>query len=305
VAITDELRFNLADMVQSRRLWFWELHGAVLLFGFTGLFGKFLHISPMMIVLGRSAFAAVSLGTFLSLTGKFPSKILSGHFGLLIVSGLILAFHWVSFFRCVQISTVAVGVLTFSTSPVFSTLIEPFVFKERWNPATLLPVALVILGVVCLVPSTNFGNHIVLGACWGTASGLAFALYTLLNRLQVRKHSPQMLSFGQNMVVAGAMLMLTPFYSPHAGPHDIALLAVLGILCTAIAQSLYIASLRGVSAQLACVVSTLEAPYGILFALILLREIPTRRSIVGGVVILSAAVLATRMQGQPVHHQSH
>jgi drug/metabolite transporter (DMT)-like permease len=215
---------------------------------------------------------------------------------LLTVSGIALAFHWVSFFHCVQISTVAVGVLTFSTSPVFSTLIEPWFFKEPWKPLTLVPAALVILGVVCLAPTTNLGNHIVLGACWGTASGLAFAIFTLLNRKQVRTLSPQMLSFGQNTVVAVSMLAMLPFYSTHITLRDAALMATLGVLCTAIAQSLYISSLRGVSGQLACIVSTMESPYGILFAMVLLGEIPPGRTLIGGAIILLAAVMATWMQ---------
>jgi drug/metabolite transporter (DMT)-like permease len=283
-------------MIRSHRLRLIELHSAALLFGLTGLFGKFLHVSPLMIVLGRSTFAAAALGVYLWFTRRFPAADLKRGWLLLTVSGIALAFHWVSFFHCVQISTVAVGVLTFSTSPVFSTLIEPWFFNEPWKPVTLVPAALVILGVVCLAPTTNLGNHIVLGACWGTASGLAFAIFTLLNRKQVRTLSPQMLSFGQNTVVAVSMLLLLPFYATHITLRDAALMATLGILCTAIAQSLYISSLRGVSGQLACIVSTMESPYGILFAMVLLGEIPPGRTLIGGTIILSAAVFATWMQ---------
>ena len=38
------------------------LHVAVALFGFAGLFGKWLALSPVAIVLGRTAIAAVALG---------------------------------------------------------------------------------------------------------------------------------------------------------------------------------------------------------------------------------------------------
>ena len=37
------------------------LHAAVALFGFAGLFGKWLALSPVAIVLGRTAIAAVAL----------------------------------------------------------------------------------------------------------------------------------------------------------------------------------------------------------------------------------------------------
>ncbi len=38
-----------------------ELHGAVFLFGFAGLFGKIISLPAMMIVLGRVVFAAIFL----------------------------------------------------------------------------------------------------------------------------------------------------------------------------------------------------------------------------------------------------
>ena len=34
-----------------------ELHAAILLLGLSGLFGKFLHLAPVLIVFGRAAFA--------------------------------------------------------------------------------------------------------------------------------------------------------------------------------------------------------------------------------------------------------
>jgi drug/metabolite transporter (DMT)-like permease len=276
----------------SHRLRLFELHSAALLFGLTGVFGKYIHASPLLIVFGRSAFASASLGVYLLFKRQLSLRVDA----MLIVSGLVLAVHWLTFFQSVQVSTVAVAVLTFSTSPVFSTLIEPWVFKERWRPASLIPVVLGLAGVFCMTPSFHLQDRVVLGAVWGTASGLSFSIYTMMNRLQVRRHSPQVLSFGQNTVAAVALVVLLPVYIQHVGVRELSLLATLGILCTAIGQSLYISSLRGVSAQLACIVSTLESPYGILFAVMLLGEIPTLRTIVGGVVILAAAVVATWMQ---------
>ena len=41
---------------------------------------------------------------------------------ILIVLGIILAVHWTTFFYSIQLSTVAIGLLTFSTFPIFATL---------------------------------------------------------------------------------------------------------------------------------------------------------------------------------------
>ena len=96
-----------------------EIHLAVLLFGLAGLFGKWLALSPVIIVLGRVFFASVSLILIFLFTKQnlriYPRK----NYFLLFFLGLILSLHWVSFFKAIQVSTVAVGLLSYSIFPIF------------------------------------------------------------------------------------------------------------------------------------------------------------------------------------------
>ena len=89
--------------------------------------------------------------------------------------------------------------------------------------------------------------------------------------------------------------LLLPFVAamgirPQMG--DVALLLVFGIVTTAFAHTLFISSLKDIPARLAGVCSSMETVYGILFALILLGEVPSLREILGGAVILCAVVYA-------------
>ena len=76
--------------------------------------------------------------------------------------------------------------------------------------------------------------------------------------------------------------------------RDLALIVVLGVACTALAHTLFVASLRRVSAHTASVVAALEPVYGIALAAWLLHEIPTLRTIAGAALIVGAALVATR-----------
>ena len=69
---------------------------------------------------------------------------------------------------------------------------------------------------------------------------------------------------------------------------------VLGVLCTALAHTLFIAALRTVTAHTASVVAALEPVYGIALAFVLLGEVPGARTLAGGALIVGAAVVATR-----------
>ena len=72
------------------------------------------------------------------------------------------------------------------------------------------------------------------------------------------------------------------------------------IVCTAVAHAAFIRSLAGVRAHVAGVVTALEPVYGIVFAAVLLGEIPSPRTIGGGLIILSVAVGVSRKSGSRI-----
>jgi drug/metabolite transporter (DMT)-like permease len=76
-------------------------------------------------------------------------------------------------------------------------------------------------------------------------------------------------------------------------PSDYVLLVILGVFCTALAHVLFIRSLVQVKAQLASIIASLEPVYGIIFAFVLLGEVPALRTILGGVIILGTIMLST------------
>jgi drug/metabolite transporter (DMT)-like permease len=270
-----------------------QLHLAVLLFGFAGLFGKFLSLSPFLIVLGRAFFAALTLVFLLLGLGRSLRIHSKGDVLIFIGLGALLATHWASFFHAIQVSTVAIGLVTFATFPAFVTLMEPYFFKEKLRLFDLFTAALVAFGIVLVIPDFRFSHHITQGACWGTLSGFTFAVLSLLNRKYVKTYPPLVIAFYQN---AFAALVLLPFLAAPAmriGARDLILILFLGLFCTALAHGLFIKSLQRVRAQLASVTACLEPVYGVLFALLLLHEVPAPTTILGGAVIVFASVLAS------------
>ncbi len=79
---------------------------------------------------------------------------------------------------------------------------------------------------------------------------------------------------------------------------DLALLSFLGVFCTAIAHTLFIKGMRRVKAQVASIIATLEPVYGIILAVILLKEIPSLRTISGGILIVLSALFVTSRKGK-------
>jgi len=266
------------------------IHLAVLLFGFSGLFGKFLMISPFLIVFGRTFFAAAALLPVLLVSKQrlFHREDLLFY----MLQGILLAVHWSSFFYAIQISTVALGLLTFSTFPLFVTFMEPFFFKEKLLLWDIASAVIVFAGLVLVIPGFDFSKAPVQGGFWGVFSGMTFAMLAIANRKNVTRRSPLVVAFNQNSFAAAALLPAIVCLAP-ARPEavDILLLAVLGVFCTALAHTLFIKSLVHIKAQTAGIITALEPLYGIALAFFILNEHPALHTAAGGVLILTATAM--------------
>ncbi|MGD2091769.1 MAG: DMT family transporter [Candidatus Aminicenantes bacterium] len=270
-----------------------EIHTAVLFFGLAGLFGKLILLPALIIVLGRVIFATIFLA-LLSLYLKQNIKLnpKKDYFYLFLL-GIILALHWWTFFQSIQVSTVAVGLLTYSTFPIFVTFLEPYFFKEKIKPSAIYLALITFLGVILVVPRFEIANNITQGVLWGMASGLTFAVLSVLNRKYVKKYSSLVIAFYQD---SAAAIVLVPFLFLMEFTitfKDILLLILLGVCFTAIAHTLFIKGLTNVKAQTASIIACLEPVYGIVMASFILGEIPGLRIISGGMLILSATFYAT------------
>jgi drug/metabolite transporter (DMT)-like permease len=266
-----------------------SIHVAVFFFGLAGLFGKLVALPATIIVLGRVIFACLFLAMVL-VAQRRSFRLHARSDGMaMVLMGLVLAIHWITFFQAIKVSTVAIGVLAFSTFPVFVTFMEPYFFNERLRRSDVIVALAAVAGVAIVVPRFEFANQIVRGVSWGIASGFTFAVLSVLNRRFARHYSSLVIAFYQDLVAAVLLLPLVFVYDNRWAMKDIVLLVFLGVVCTGLAHSLFIRGLALVKAQTASVVACLEPVYAIVIAVFLLNEIPSPRIIAGGGVILCAA----------------
>lgn len=265
----------------------------------TGLFGKFLTISPLLIVQGRSIFA---FGTLLIALVFMRKKLFFKDYRewiWLMVSGSILGIHWIAFFEAIQVSTVAIGLLSFASYPLFTTLLEPLFFKEVLRRKNVVAALIVICGLAIMATSSEEPNAIISGSViqgllWGLLAGFGFSVLTLLNRGYVRNHSPLLLTCWQNGFAALVLLPWSLSESWMISGKEWSLLFILGVICTVGGHTLLINGLRHVKAQIASLlIAGLEPVGAIVFALFLLGEIPSLQTLLGGLLIVGTTFLIT------------
>jgi drug/metabolite transporter (DMT)-like permease len=268
-------------------------HLAVALFGFAGVFGKWIAWDPVAIVLGRTSVAAVVLAFFVRYrlgAWRLPHWIA-------VPNGVILAVHWVAFFAAIKVSTVAIGLLGYASFPLFVPLLERSMLGLPVTRGKLVGAGLVAFGLALLVPDFSWASHTVRGLAWGVLSGYTFALLTVRTRRLAPERWSSEMALWQNAVAALCVLPIVIWQGGLGGPLDAGTagkILLLGVACTAIAHTLYTVSLSRLHASTAAVCAALEPVYGIALAVVLLGEVPNARTVAGAAVIVVAALVATR-----------
>ncbi|MCI9339239.1 MAG: EamA family transporter [Dorea sp.] len=269
------------------------LHIAVMLFGLAGVAAQFVEIPAVLTALGRVICSSILL--FLIAVFKKDRLSLNSKkdYGMIVLTGVVMAAHWTTFFQSIQVSTVAIGTITFSTFPLFLTFLEPLIFHERLRKQSIASAVVLFIGVLITIPEFSMANHTTIGIIWGMISSFTYAVLTLANRYFSARYAARTICLYEQG--SAAIVLLPALFLVEASwrIQDIAGVAFVGFICTAFAHSLYISAQKSVRAQTAGIVSGMETVYGIVYALLFLGEIPSVRELIGGAVILSVAMYSS------------
>ncbi|MBC5742297.1 EamA family transporter [Lachnospiraceae bacterium MD308] len=269
------------------------LHIAVMLFGLSGVIGQFVEISSVMVALGRVISSSLLL--FLIAIAKKDTLKLSSKkdYGLIILTGIVMAVHWTTFFQSIQVSSVAIGTITFSTFPLFLTFFEPLIFHEKLRRQNIFTAVTLMIGVIITIPEFSIENNTTVGIIWGMVCSFTYAIMTLANRYFSSRYTGRIICLYEQGTAAIVLLPALFIMKTQWRIPDIIGVAFIGFICTAFAYSLYVSAQKNVKAQTAGIISGMETVYGILYALLFLGEIPSGRELVGGAVILGVAMYSS------------
>ena len=270
------------------------LQFAMLCTSTSGALGRYIELAPPLTIWWRSLLALTFLGAFCwwrAFSFRFENRRQAA---IIFSTGVLMAVHWITYFYALQLSNVAIGMLTLMTYPAMTTVLEPILLKTKRDPLQLVLAAIVLVGIFFLVPSFDLGDNITQGALMGLLSALAYSLRNIICKTQVSDFNPFTLMFYQAAVTVVICLPVLFVYSSQDVPQYIAPLLMLGLVTTAIGHSLFVSSFRHFSVSTASIMSSVQPIYGILIAMLFLHEFPDARSIIGGALILLTVIIASR-----------
>ena len=271
-----------------------EVHVAALLYGFIGPFGKAVDLNPHEIVFWRTSLAAVVL---LAIARRLKSHTLVKNWADLAtfsaIAGL-LAVHWVLFFKSIKVSTVAIGLVTTYTYPVLMVFLESWFFNLRLRALDFASAVAVLVGIYYLAPEFDLSDATFQGVIYGVAAGAMIPFIVLIRKKRIIDNYNSWDISAYEMGIAG--LILLPFMLDDArlfhvpSTRDLLLIVVLGVVLTGFARILFVDSQRYLSGKVVGTILVLEVVYGVILALVFLAAVPSKREVIGGLIIVTAAL---------------
>ncbi len=270
-----------------------HLHFIVFIWGFTGILGKLIDLSVLHLVWYR---LILTLAAFCLLAWykneKAVFKPKRKHF----LMGAIVLAHWLSFYGAIQLSNVSVTLCAFSSTSLFTALLEPYVFKQKHRPAEFVFSLIVIAGIAYIFKAeTQYVSGILLGIV-AAATG---SMFTTFNGLWAKEGGSSMaLSFGEllgafvfnTVLILFVPEMTFPVFDISAANFGWLLLLALG--CTVYPFVASIGLMKHLNPFTMSLAVNLEPIYSIIVALLIFgkSEYMSGDFYVGAAIIFAAVI---------------
>lgn len=250
------------------------LHLIVLIWGFTAILGALITIDAIPLVWYRMLLAVICIAVYF-LWKKKSFKVDRKGLVKFFFTGLVIALHWVFFFKAIKVSNVSVALVTMSTGAFFAALIEPVFFKRKINTLEIFLGLLVIGGLYIIF---NFESQYELGIIYALIASFLGALFAVLNGLFIKKYTAEIISFYQlffGVALITVFLLFNNSFSKsffQISTSDWLYLFVLSSVCTAYAFSASVQVMKYLSPYTVMLTINLEPIYAIILALFIFGD---------------------------------
>ncbi len=284
-------------MLEKYKYHIW-LHITVVIFGFTGILGKLITTNSYLLVWYRVGIALAALLVYFFFT-KHSLKIERKTLYKILLTGIIIAIHWITFFEAIKQSNVSVALVCFSSGTLFTSIIEPIYFKRKIKPYELIFGVLIMFGLYFIF---NFEFQYVVGIVLSLISAALSSWFTVLNGIYIKNTSSKTITFyellGAFLIISIYLSAQTQFdFSAFSIPiEDLKWLLILGIICTAFAFLMSTEVMKVISPYTVTISVNLEPIYSILLALIIWPETETMSyGFYMGTIIVIATIFLNAM----------
>ncbi|MBS7255733.1 DMT family transporter [Flavobacterium branchiicola] len=272
-----------------------NLHLIVFIWGFTAILGALITIDAENLVWFRMLLAMIFLGGFIIYKKQSFQVPIKELFKLIFV-GLLIALHWIFFFKAIHVSNVSITLSIFSLGAFFASLLEPLFFgrKVLWYEVFF---GLIIIAGLALILQVEI--KYLTGVYYALAAIILGVLFTLMNGKLISDHEPSVITFYE--FGAGVFFITIYFLVQGKFNRDFftmslnnwGLLFILASICTAYAFTASVKVMQRLTPYTVMLTTNLEPVYGIVLAYFILggKEKMSVEFYIGAVIIIITVIL--------------
>jgi drug/metabolite transporter (DMT)-like permease len=252
------------------------LHVIIFIWGFTGILGKLIHLDAYPLVWHRTWIGFSALAIALVFMRKSLRVTSMKQLFSIAAVGIIVALHWMTFYKSIQLSTASLGILCLSTTTLHVTWLEPLLFRKKFSWVEFFLGLAVVYGIYFV--SDEFDEKEYEALMYGLSSAFFAALFSVLNGQLSRRIPAHTISLYE---LISAFLFLTVFLFFQGEitaelftmrTEDFLWLLFLGIVCTSFTFLGSIALVKRLGAFTVSLSINMEPVYTILLAIFILHE---------------------------------
>ena len=273
-----------------------HLHFLVLIWGFTAILGLLITIPAVEIVFYRTLISAAGLAVLMMILG-LSFRIGRGEIIRLLLTGSLIAGHWILFFASARVSTASVCLAGMATTSFWTSLLEPMSTGEKikWYEVML---GLVVIAGLYIIFHFEFDH--APGLIMALGSAFLAALFTVINKHLSVRHHHHTITFYEMAGAFVSIVLFLPLYQRYLAESgqiqlvmtsmDFVYILILALVCTVYAYSASIGIMKKISAFTVNLIVNLEPVYGIILAVIIFGD---KEKMQPGFYIGAAVILAS------------
>ena len=275
-------------MIKGKFKYYLLMHMVIFIWGFTGILGKILDndgVPVHTIVFYRMLIGFAAIGLYMIISRRkitMTKKTIVQTAG----TGVIIGAHWITFFLSIYYSNVSFGLIFFSTTALFTSFLEPWLMKKKFDLKELIMGAIVVGGIAIIALDSTHQEQSIsnphlnysLAMICAISSAFLAALFSVINANFVKTNDSVQITFFELLagcIAVGLFYFGTGDFSNNElalSSYSLFLLLFLGIVCTAFAFFMGNWLMNFISPFTMNISVNMEPIYAIIIALIIFKE---------------------------------
>jgi len=252
----------------------------------------------MLLVL-RMGIGAATLAVFFARSALWAEVRRPGILKLLLVMAAIDSGTLLLFFTSMRLTNVAIGMFLLFLSPLWVALLAPPILHQRTDRMVWPGLGLAMAGLALIIVPPAVGTEVSV-SFWGILCGLASGILLAGCLMLVSALRRRGLRSATIVIAEGALdvLFLLPLavwqtwiVGSGLTSRDLLVGLVLGTLCMALTYMLLTEGMGFIPVQHVTILGYLEPLAAPLYAFLLVGEVPSDWTMLGGLLIIAAGVL--------------